>query len=32
VIQIQNGNVVPVYTDKFLNKPKYPVPAWSARN
>jgi branched-chain amino acid transport system substrate-binding protein len=32
VIQIQNGNVVPVYTDKFLNKPKYPVPAWNARN
>lgn len=31
VIQIQNGNVVPIYTDKFLNKPKYPVPAWNAR-
>jgi branched-chain amino acid transport system substrate-binding protein len=32
VIQIQNGNVLPIYTDKFINQPKYPVPAWSARN
>jgi len=31
VIQIQDGNVVPVYTDKFINQPRYPVPAWGAR-
>ena len=31
VIQIQDGKVVPIYTDHFLNKPQYPVPAWSAR-
>jgi branched-chain amino acid transport system substrate-binding protein len=31
VIQIQNGNVVPIYTDKFIKQPKYPVPTWSAR-
>lgn len=32
VIQVQDGKVVPVYTDHFLNKPRYPVPAWSKRN
>lgn len=32
VIQIQDGKVVPIYTDHFLNKPQYPVPAWSARH
>jgi branched-chain amino acid transport system substrate-binding protein len=32
VIQIQNGNVLPIYTDKFINQPKYPVPSWGARN
>jgi branched-chain amino acid transport system substrate-binding protein len=31
VVQIQNGEVVPIYTDRFIGKPKYPVPAWSAR-
>lgn len=31
VIQIQNGNVVPIYSDKFIKQPKYPVPTWSAR-
>ena len=31
VIQIQDGNVVPVYTSDFLTKPEYPTPAWSAR-
>jgi branched-chain amino acid transport system substrate-binding protein len=31
VIQIEDGAVVPIFTDKFLNKPKYPIPAWSAR-
>jgi branched-chain amino acid transport system substrate-binding protein len=31
VIQIQKGEVVPVYTDHFLNKPIYPIPAWDKR-
>jgi len=31
VVQITDGEVVPIYTDHFVNKPKYPVPAWSAR-
>ena len=31
VIQVQNGNVVPVYTTDFLNKPLYPTPAWGSR-
>jgi len=31
VVQIQNGEVVPIYTDHFINKPKYPVPSWNAR-
>ena len=31
VVQIQDGEVVPIYTDRFINKPKYPVPAWNAR-
>jgi branched-chain amino acid transport system substrate-binding protein len=31
VIQIQDGQVVPVYAEDFLNKPKYPVPAWNKR-
>jgi branched-chain amino acid transport system substrate-binding protein len=31
VVQIQNGQVVPIYTDHFINKPKYPVPSWDAR-
>jgi branched-chain amino acid transport system substrate-binding protein len=31
VIQIQNGKVVDVYTDKVLNKPIYPVPPWNKR-
>jgi branched-chain amino acid transport system substrate-binding protein len=31
VVQIQNGAVVPIYTDRFIGKPKYPVPHWSAR-
>lgn len=30
-IQIQDGKVVPIYTDHALNKPRYPVPAWSKR-
>ncbi len=31
VIQIQDGQIVPIYSDKFLNKPRYPLPAWSKR-
>ncbi len=31
VIQVQDGKVVPVYTDHFLNKPRYPVPTWAKR-
>ncbi len=31
VIQVQKGDVVPIYTSDFLNKPVYPVPAWSDR-
>jgi branched-chain amino acid transport system substrate-binding protein len=31
VVQIQNGAVVPIYTDHILNKPDYPIPAWRDR-
>jgi branched-chain amino acid transport system substrate-binding protein len=31
VIQIQNGQVVEVFTDRFVNEPLYPTPAWSSR-
>lgn len=31
VIQIQDGKLVPIYTDHFLNKPIYPVPPWDKR-
>jgi len=31
VVQIQGGEVVPIYTDRFIGEPKYPVPHWSAR-
>jgi branched-chain amino acid transport system substrate-binding protein len=31
VIQIQDGKVVPIYTDSFMNKPRYPVPPWNKR-
>lgn len=31
VIQIQDGQIVPIYSDKFLNKPRYPLPAWTKR-
>nr|WP_306228778.1 amino acid ABC transporter substrate-binding protein [Aurantimonas sp. CSK15Z-1] len=31
VVQIQDGKLVPVYTDKILNQPQYPVPAWGKR-
>lgn len=32
VIQVQNGNVVPIYGGKgFMEKPQYPMPAWNKR-
>lgn len=31
VVQIQKGNLTPVFTTKFINKAQYPVPAWSKR-
>lgn len=31
VVQIQKGNLVPVYTTDFLTQPMYPVPAWDKR-
>lgn len=31
VIQIQNGTLLPIYTDKFIYKPQYPIPAWDKR-
>ncbi len=30
-VQIQDGKVVPIYGEKMLNKPRYPVPAWDKR-
>lgn len=32
VIQIQSGRLVPIYADKFINKPLYPIPAWDERS
>ncbi|HEY3919921.1 MAG TPA: amino acid ABC transporter substrate-binding protein [Stellaceae bacterium] len=32
VIQVQDGKIVPIYTDHFLNKPRYPAPGWGKRN
>lgn len=32
VVQVQHGKLVPIYTDHFLNKPIYPVPAWDKRS
>jgi len=31
VIQIQHGQVVPIYVHDFVHRPLYPVPAWSKR-
>jgi len=31
VIQIQDGKVVPIFTDQFVNKPRYPIPPWDKR-
>ncbi len=30
-IQIQDGKIVPVFSDKMINKPRYPVPGWDKR-
>ncbi|MGH7033861.1 MAG: amino acid ABC transporter substrate-binding protein, partial [Stellaceae bacterium] len=30
-IQIQKDEVVPIFTDRILNKPVYPVPGWNQR-
>jgi branched-chain amino acid transport system substrate-binding protein len=32
VIQIQSDKVMEVFTDKFVNQPLYPVPAWDKRS
>jgi branched-chain amino acid transport system substrate-binding protein len=32
VIQIQNGKVVPVYTNHVINKALYPIPPWNKRS
>jgi branched-chain amino acid transport system substrate-binding protein len=32
VIQIQDGKVVEIFTDKFVNQPLYPVPGWDKRS
>jgi branched-chain amino acid transport system substrate-binding protein len=32
VIQIQDDKVIEVFTDKFVNQPLYPVPAWDKRS
>jgi len=31
VIQIQHGQVVPIYVQDFVHRPDYPVPGWSQR-
>jgi len=31
VIQIQKGEVAPIFTDKFIDKPVFPVPPWNQR-
>jgi branched-chain amino acid transport system substrate-binding protein len=31
VIQIQNGQIAPIFTDKFIDKPVFPVPPWNKR-
>jgi branched-chain amino acid transport system substrate-binding protein len=32
VIQIQNGNIVEIFSQDFVNRPLYPVPPWSKRS
>jgi branched-chain amino acid transport system substrate-binding protein len=31
VIQIQDGAIVPIFTDTLVNQPRYPIPAWDKR-
>jgi branched-chain amino acid transport system substrate-binding protein len=31
VVQIQGGQVVPIYGEDFVNQPRYPLPAWDQR-
>lgn len=31
VIQIQDGQVVPIFGDAFVHKPRYPLPPWAKR-
>src|SRR5256885_9393952 len=31
VIQIQNGEVVEIFAEDFLGKPRYPLPPWAKR-
>ena len=31
VIQIQNDEVIEIFTDKFINRPVFPVPGWDKR-
>ena len=32
VMQIQGDKVIEIFTDKFINQPLYPVPAWDKRS
>ncbi len=32
VVQIQDGKVVEVFTDRLVNEPIYPVPTWEQRS
>jgi hypothetical protein len=32
VIQIQDGKVVEIFADDFINPPVYPVPPWDKRS
>jgi branched-chain amino acid transport system substrate-binding protein len=31
VVQIQAGEVVPIYGEEFIHKPRYPLPGWDKR-
>jgi branched-chain amino acid transport system substrate-binding protein len=31
VIQVQNGEPAPIYADKLLEKPRFPIPPWGQR-
>lgn len=31
VVQIQDGKVVPIFGEKMINQPRYPVPGWDKR-